>query len=52
MLPDFARRGRLYVNRHLGFWKSMDTSKDQQELEKLCVGGEIPWVKQRAVTGA
>lgn len=52
VLPDFARRGRLYVNRHTGFWKSMDTSKDQQELEKLCVGGEIPWVKRRAATGA
>jgi glucose-1-phosphate cytidylyltransferase len=44
VLPDFARRGLLYVNRHLGFWKSMDTSKDQQELEKLCVGGALPWM--------
>ena len=44
VLPDFARKGRLFVNRHLGFWKSMDTSKDQQELEKLCVGGDVPWV--------
>jgi glucose-1-phosphate cytidylyltransferase len=44
VLPDFARRGLLYVNKHLGFWKSMDTSKDQQELETLCVGGVMPWV--------
>jgi glucose-1-phosphate cytidylyltransferase len=48
ILPDFARRGALYVSRHLGFWKSMDTSKDQQELERLCVGGEPPWVSRRA----
>ena len=48
MLPDFARRGRLFVNRHLGFWKSMDTSKDQQELEQLCVGKEAPWVLREA----
>lgn len=46
VLPEFARRGLLYVNRHQGFWKSMDTSKDQQELEKLCVGTQQPpWVK-------
>ena len=43
VLPEFARRGRLFVNRHLGFWKSMDTSKDQQDMEKLCVGGRAPW---------
>lgn len=45
VLPEFARRGQLHVNQHLGFWKSMDTSKDQQELEKLCEGGTVPWVK-------
>ena len=45
VLPEFARRGQLYVNRHTGFWKSMDTSKDQQELENLVVGGKAPWVR-------
>lgn len=44
VLPDFASRGLLYVNKHVGFWRSMDTSKDQQELEKLCVGGKVPWM--------
>ena len=39
-----ARRGLLFVYRHKGFFKSMDTSKDQAELEKLCVGGTMPWV--------
>ncbi len=43
VLPEFARRGQLHVYKHLGFWKSMDTSKDQQELERLYVGGTAPW---------
>ncbi len=49
VLPDFARRGVLCVNRHLGFWKSMDTSKDQQQLEALCVGGDVPWESRQAI---
>jgi len=44
VLPEFARRGLLHVHRHTGFWKSMDTSKDQQEMENLIVGGKAPWV--------
>lgn len=51
VLPDFARRGRLFVNTHIGFWKSMDTSKDQQELERLCAGGLPPWIHPSARTG-
>jgi glucose-1-phosphate cytidylyltransferase len=52
VLPDFAQRGRLHVNQHLGFWKSMDTSKDQQELERLCVGKDAPWVPRKVASGA
>jgi len=26
-----------------GFWASMDTFKDKQQLESLCVGGVAPW---------
>ncbi len=44
VLPEFARRGKLFVNQHQGFWKSMDTSKDQQELERLCAGATPPWL--------
>jgi glucose-1-phosphate cytidylyltransferase len=36
------------VYKHTGFWKSMDTSKDQQELEKLLVGGTGPWIVERS----
>jgi len=52
VLPEFASRGLLYVNKHLGFWKSMDTSKDQQELEKLCVGGTLPWALNEPATAS
>jgi glucose-1-phosphate cytidylyltransferase len=48
VLPEFARRDVLHVHKHLGFWKSMDTSKDQQELEKLYVGGSAPWIRRIA----
>ncbi len=44
VLPAIAAKGQLHAYRHTGFWKSMDTSKDQQELEGLCVGGSAPWV--------
>jgi len=49
VLPEFAKREVLHVHKHLGFWKSMDTSKDQQELEKLYIGGSAPWI--RPLTG-
>jgi len=35
VLPSLARRGKLSVYRHSGFWRSMDTYKDQQELDGL-----------------
>ena len=56
VLPNLARKGVLYTYQHEGFWKSMDTSKDQQELEKLYHNGRAPWVMQteqaRAATAA
>jgi glucose-1-phosphate cytidylyltransferase len=35
ILPELASRGRLRVHRHTGFWRSMDTVKDQRELDEL-----------------
>lgn len=52
VLPEFARSGQLFVNRHTGFWKSMDTSKDQEELERLCRGESPPWVRPQVIKGA
>lgn len=35
VLPELSRRGHLHMHKHFGFWRSMDTYKDQQELEAL-----------------
>ena len=32
VLPHLASKGALYSYRHTGFWKSMDTYKDQQQM--------------------
>jgi glucose-1-phosphate cytidylyltransferase len=45
VLPNIARQDLLYSYFHDGFWKSMDTSKDQQEMERLCEGSSAPWMK-------
>ena len=45
VLPALASRKVLYTYQHHGFWKSMDTSKDQQELEQLRGDGRPPWLQ-------
>lgn len=35
VLPELAKHGHLHLYRHRGFWRSMDTYKDQQELDKV-----------------
>jgi glucose-1-phosphate cytidylyltransferase len=45
VLPDLARMKELHTYQHDGFWKSMDTSKDQQELERLYMSGEATWLR-------
>jgi len=47
VLPELAKRGVLYTYQHAGFWKSMDTSKDQQELEAILKNGTPPWTASR-----
>jgi len=44
VLPRIAQLGRLYAYQHNGFWKSIDTSKDQQEMERIHQGGRPPWM--------
>jgi len=48
ILPALAKEGQLFAFRHEGFWKSMDTSKDQQEMEQLYTHGDPPWMKLEA----
>lgn len=47
VLPAFAARGALGVYRHAGFWQSMDTFKDRQELSALAASGSPPWARAR-----
>ncbi len=35
VLPQLAQDDRLFIYRHAGFWRSMDTHKDQQQLTPL-----------------
>jgi glucose-1-phosphate cytidylyltransferase len=45
VLPAFGALGELYVYKHKGFWKSMDTYKDALELGALCVDDVGPWMR-------
>jgi glucose-1-phosphate cytidylyltransferase len=44
VLPELASRKQLNAFLHSGFWKSMDTSKDQQEMERLYQMEQAPWI--------
>jgi len=44
VLPNLAKLRKLYAYTHHGFWKSMDTSKDQQEMESLYNVSCPPWM--------
>jgi glucose-1-phosphate cytidylyltransferase len=45
VFPALASKGLIYSYAHEGFFKSMDTFKDQQEIERLAEGGEMPWMR-------
>ena len=45
VLPSLAKLGKLHAYTHRGFWKSMDTSKDQQEMENLYNASSSPWTR-------
>ena len=42
VLPALSEAGELYSHRHHGFWMSMDTYKDAQQLTELAQQG-APW---------
>ena len=44
VLPALGAIDELFAFRHLGFWKSMDTYKDAQDLASLCEHGPGPWL--------
>jgi len=43
VFPTLLKKGLLYTYRHDGFFKSMDTYKDQQEIEQMYQEGNVPW---------
>lgn len=45
VLPALGAAGELFAFGHDGFWKSMDTYKDAQDLTSLCADGPGPWVR-------
>ncbi|HRX00669.1 MAG TPA: glucose-1-phosphate cytidylyltransferase [Cyclobacteriaceae bacterium] len=42
-LEDIARNGKMMAYRHSGFWKPMDTLRDNIELNELWDSGKAPW---------
>jgi glucose-1-phosphate cytidylyltransferase len=49
VMPNLVNKGLLYTYRHDGFFKSMDTYKDQQEIEQMYRDGSVPaWAIARA----
>ena len=51
VLPHLAAKDQLYTYRHDGFWKSMDTSKDLQELDRIYSQQNAPWVPRNRAIG-
>jgi glucose-1-phosphate cytidylyltransferase len=49
VLPRLAASKELFAYRHEGFWKSMDTGKDQNDLEQLNSSGVPPWFLEQGV---
>jgi glucose-1-phosphate cytidylyltransferase len=43
VLPALAGRGELHAYRHGGFWRSVDTVKDLEELETMIGEGTATW---------
>jgi glucose-1-phosphate cytidylyltransferase len=44
-LERLAREGQLSAFKHDGFWASVDTLRDKNQLEELCASGNPPWKK-------
>jgi len=42
-LEKLARTGHLNAYKHSGFWKSMDSLRDKNELTAMWVSGKAPW---------
>ncbi len=45
VFPSLLPQRQLAAYRHDGFFKSMDTYKDQQEIEAMFTAGSLPWLR-------
>jgi glucose-1-phosphate cytidylyltransferase len=52
VLPALGAAGELFVHKHHGFWKSLDTYKDAIELSALCREGSPPWIRSGAAASS
>lgn len=43
-LQRLASEGQLYRYQHSGFWKCMDTMKDRNDLNAMCLEHTAPWI--------
>lgn len=43
VFPHLIEKGLVYTYRHEGFFKSLDSYKDQREFEELVTNGDFPW---------
>jgi glucose-1-phosphate cytidylyltransferase len=50
VLPQLAKEGELNTYLHSGFWRSLDTNKDQQQLEELASISPLPWLQASIVS--
>jgi glucose-1-phosphate cytidylyltransferase len=48
VFPNLLPGRHLAAYRHDGFFKSMDTYKDQQEIEAMYAEGRTPWTQAAA----
>lgn len=49
VFPALSQKGLVFAYQHDGFFKSMDTYKDQQEIEKMYSEGDIRWKLKKNV---
>jgi glucose-1-phosphate cytidylyltransferase len=48
VLPSLAAEGQLAAYRHEGFWRSVDTFKDLEDIERSVAEGRATWAGLRA----
>jgi len=50
VLPSLARAGQVYAYQHDGFFKALDSAKDQQELDEMLRTNRPPWSRKHSAS--